>query len=178
MRYAAFLVIGYIMLATATAADEARAVRSNYEPYQFLIGDWDSAGTGGGQIHQSFRWGPDQSYISYTTFVRPKSDAPEKVHFDGIMVWNAAHRTLDYLFVLEPGSGAQEQGTVHSEADGTIVRDVALTGGNGTSGRFRQTFRQTGPDNAVTSLMRQTASGWEPTFPGSDNLLMTRRRAG
>jgi hypothetical protein len=185
MRCAALLAVGYVILATATAAEESRvaqtagtqvqAARSNYQPYQFLIGEWDSASGRGGQIHQSFRWGPGQSYIWYTTYVRPKPDAPEAVHFEGIMVWNAAHRALDYLFVIEPGSGGQEQGTIRAEADGTIVREVVLTQGNGRSGRFRQTFRQTGPNNAVTSLMRQTESGWEPNFPGSDNIFMTRR---
>jgi hypothetical protein len=49
-----------------------------------------------------------------------------------------------------------------------------MTDRNGRVEQFRQTFRRTGPDSAVTSLMRRTASGWEPNFPGSDRIEMRR----
>lgn len=91
-----------------------------------------------------------------------------------MIVWNAKARNLDYLFVIEPGSYAQERGVIRVEG-GEIVRDVILTGGDGAVGDFRQTFRKTGADTALTSVMRKTATGWAPTFPGSDALVMKRR---
>lgn len=147
-----------------------------YTAYEFLIGDWDSRPAGGADvaIHQNFRWGTRHSYIYYTTMTR-ENGRPEAIHFEGMFVWNGANHNLDYVIVSEPGSGAQEKGTMHSESDGSIVRDVTMTRANGQLARFRQTFRRTGPDTALTSLMRQTEAGWEPNFPGSDHILMTRR---
>ena len=151
-------------------------IANPYTAYAFLIGDWDSHPAGGADvsIHQNFRWGTRRSYIYYTTMTR-ENGRPEAIHFEGMFVWNGAHRNLDYVIVSEPGSGAQEQGTMHAEADGSIVRDVTMTRASGQVAHFRQTFRQTGSDTAVTSLMRQTATGWEPNFPGSDHIVMTRR---
>jgi len=156
---------------------EAPAIIANpYGPYEFLIGDWYSQAAGGPAIHQNFRWGTRQSFIYYTTSTS-MNGAPEAVHFEGMMVWNGQSRELDYVVALEPGSGGQERGTVHVEPDGSVVREVIMTGANGRVAHFRQTFRRTGPDTAMTSLMRQTATGWEPNFPGSDNIVMTRRRS-
>lgn len=152
-------------------------IESPYAAYEFLIGEWDARPAGGpdNSIRQVFRWGPRQSYIFYTTFVRA-GDRPEAIHFEGMMIWNGATRALDYIIAVEPGSGTQESGTMRVEADGSWVRDVLMTQASGRTARFRQTFRRTGRDSATTALMRQTADGWEPTFPGSDRLEMTRRR--
>lgn len=153
-------------------------IANPYTAFEFLIGDWYTRPTGGPDIaiRQNFRWGTRQSYIYYTTFTR-EGGRPEGIHFEGMLVWNGATRSLDYIVVSEPGSGAQEQGTMRAAPDGSVVREVTLTRADGQISHFRQTFRRTGPDSAVTSLMRQTATGWEPNFPGSDNLVMTRRPA-
>jgi hypothetical protein len=82
---------------------------------------------------------------------------------------------LDYVFAVEPGSAIQEKGTIRAETDSSIVREVEFTGSDGKVGQFRQTFRRTGSDSAVTSLMRRTDKGWEPNFPGSERIVMTRR---
>jgi hypothetical protein len=70
--------------------------------------------------------------------------------------------------------------TRFGEPDGAIVREIDLIGADGGIRHFRQTFRRTGDDTAVTTLVRQRADGtWEPNFPGSpgsDKLIMTRRR--
>lgn len=151
-------------------------IASPYGGYRFLIGDWDTKPTGGPDIsfHQRFQWGPKQSYITYTTLTR-EGAKPEAIHFEGMLVWNGASKNLDYVIASEPGSGAQEKGEMHVEADGSVVREVTMTRPDGVVSHFRQTFRQTGPDRAVTSLMRQTATGWTPNFPGSDALVMIRR---
>ena len=151
-------------------------IANPYGAYAFLIGDWDSRPTGGPDIaiHQNFRWGTRQGFIYYTTSTR-LNGSPEAIHFEGMLVWNGATHNLDYVIASEPGSGAQEQGYMHAEADGSVVREVTMTRANGEVAHFRQTFRSTGPDSATTSLMRQTATGWEPNFPGSENIAMTRR---
>ena len=162
--------------AAQPARVEAPTMIANpYTAFEFLLGDWYTRPTEGPDmaIHQKFEWGPNKSYIRYSTLTAERGK-PEALHFEGILVWNGATRKLDYLIVSEPGSGAQEQGTMHVEADGSIVRDVTLTRADGKISHFRQTFRSTGPNSAMTSLMRQTASGWEPNFPGSDNLPMSR----
>lgn len=143
-----------------------------YTPFEFLIGDW-SSDVEGAKIHQRFRWGPEHSYITYGTYMT-QAGKPEHLHFEGIMVWNGKSKALDFLFAIEPPSGVQEKGTVRAEADGTIVRDVELTDGKGAVSHFRQTIRRTGPDTAVTALLRQTERGWEPTIPGSGDIPMSR----
>jgi hypothetical protein len=150
-------------------------VANPYGAMAFLIGEWNTT-RADGQVFvvQRFRWGPNQSYIWYATST--VNGGREEIHFEGMFIWNFAHQNADFLVVLEPGSGGQEQGTLHAEADGMIVRDVLATDAHGATQTFRQTFRRTGDNTAVTSLMRRTADGsWEPNFPGSDNLIMTRR---
>lgn len=146
-----------------------------YTAYEFLIGDWDTKPSGGPDmaIHQQFRWGPKKSYITYTTYTA-EAGKPESIHFEGMMVWNAATKNVDYLIAAEPGSGAQEKGELHVEDDGAIVREVTMTHADGSVAHFRQTFRRTA-QGAMTSLMRQTSNGWEPNFPGSEKLDMSRR---
>ena len=158
--------------AAAHEAPVSAAAKAAYAPYEWLIGDWIS-NNGGTVVRQSLTWGPHRAYVRYTTFMAI-AGKPEIIHFDGIAVWNGKSKGLDYVFAVEPGSTVQEKGTIHANADGSLVREVEFTGADGETGQFRQTFRKTGPDSAVSSLMRQTAAGWEPTFPGSDRLLMKR----
>ena len=160
----------------ATAAASADVGKDGYAPYEFLIGDWTS-NTGGTVLRQSFSWGPNRSYIRYSTYLK-SSTAPEKMHFDGIMVWNGKSKLLDFVFAIEPGSGIQEKGTVSAQPDGSLIREVELTGKHGSVSHFRQTFRSTGPKAAVTSVMRRTEAGWEPNFPGADRIEMLRSTAG
>jgi hypothetical protein len=142
-----------------------------YKPYAFLIGEWES--TGG--IRQSLRWGSQKTYIWYSVYMRPEGAAEEQLHQEGMMTFNGHDKSLDFLFV-HPGTLSQEQGKVHVEADGTIVRETTAISGGGTLTYFRQTWRQTGPNAAITGLLRKKDDGtWEPTFPGADKLAMTRR---
>lgn len=166
---------------TPAAALQAQASKlassaSPYEPVAWLIGDW-IADEGGNRIRQTFRWGPKESYLMYSTYTA-MNGRPEALHFEGIVVWNAKSSNYDYIFAIEPGSGAQEKGTISVQPDGLVVREVELTAPDGRSARFRQTFKQTGENDAATSLMRETAAGWQPNFPGSDRIEMKRKPAG
>jgi hypothetical protein len=166
----------------------ARADASNggpYAPYAFLIGQWDVAAEGGGPAvaRSLFRWGPKQSYIWYATSLL--SGGEEEPHFEGMLLWNPVRKNLDMLLALdlEGGGRVQEQGSISIRPDGTVVREItAYSAGPGkddtpgTTTRFRQTFKATGPDRILTSVMRKSAQGWVVTFPGSDRLVMTRRR--
>jgi len=189
LRAATLLSLGIFVCGPASAqgtqasgtrmrVDAPATIANPYTAYEFLIGDWDTRPSGGPDIaiHQNFRWGTRQSYIYYTTSTR-MNGGPETIHFEGMLVWNGASRNLDYVIAIEPGSGGQEQGILRVEPDGSVIREVTMTRANGQVSHFRQTFRRTGPDSVVTSLMRQTATGWEPNFPGSDALTMTRRPA-
>lgn len=137
-----------------------------YAPYEFLIGDWYSKiGNQNVLIHQQFKWGPGKSYITYASYlVLPGK--PEQLHFEGMMVWNGKSKALDFLFVLQPGSGAQERGTVTAQADGTIVRDIALTASDADLDHFRQTFRKSAGGKVLTSMMELTEKGWKLDPPG------------
>lgn len=166
--------IGVAPATAQTTAAPAKAVADKpYDQIEWLIGDWLSD-EGANLVRQSFTWGPKQSYILYSTYTA-MGGRPEALHFEGILVWNAKSRAYDYVFAIEPGSGGQEKGSIAVQPDGSIVRDVELTTAAGQVGRFRQTFRRIDDRNAVTSLMRQTANGWEPNFPGSDRIAMSRR---
>ncbi len=168
------------LLAAAAGAHPVEAsnyleTASPYVPYEFLIGNWYSPLPGSNlTIRQQFKWGPAKSYISYATYMA-EPGKPEHLHFEGIMVWNGKSKALDFLFAVEPPSGVEEKGTVKAEADGTIIRDVEMTDAKGAVSHFRQTFRSTGANSAVTSLLRQTDKGWTATMPGSEELNMTRR---
>lgn len=149
-------------------------IANPYTAYEFLIGDWYTKPSGGPdlRIHQQFAWGTDHGSIKYTTFTTVGA-APETVHFEGLLVWNGATKALDYVITVEPGSGGQEKGTVRAEPDGAIVRDVLLTRADGKTGQFQQRFwREQGA--VFTSLRRKTDTGWEPNFPGSERLAMSR----
>lgn len=158
-----------------TAPVQADIVKQSYQPFEWLIGDWSSASGQDETIRQRLSFGPDRAYITNSTYVG-RSGGSEQLHFEGIMVWNGKSKMLDYLFAVAPGSGIQEKGTMRVLPDGLVVREVELTNASGEITNFRQTFRSTGKDSAVTSLMRQGPSGWQPIFPGSDNIVMTRRK--
>ena len=170
---AATLALSPLAPASAQGPAQKPAAAPEYAPVSWLIGDWVSD-EGGSKIRQSFRWGPNRSYILYSTYTA-MNGRPEALHFEGILAWNSRSKAYDYVFAIEPGSGGQEKGSIIVQADGSIVREVELTRPDGQVGRFRQTFRQTSPDAALTSLMRQTKQGWEPIFPGSDRIALVRQ---
>ena len=160
------------MPARAEAEGAAVSADDPYSPYAFLVGEWDTPGG----IRQSIRWGPKKSYLWYAVYVRPPGATEEDLHQEGLMTWNAKEKDLDFLFVHDPGSLNQEQGKVHVEADGSIVRETTAIYADGTVTHFRQTWRRTGANSAITSLLRQNAEGaWVPNFPGSDRMEMTKR---
>lgn len=144
-----------------------------YQPFAFLVGEWVSE-QGNSTIRQTIRWGPNQAYLTYSTWLQ-QAGGPERLHFDGIMAWNAKSKALDFLFAVEPGSGILERGSVRAEPDGTIVRDVELIAPTGEASTFRQTIRATGSNTAISSLMASRNGSWEPTFPGSERIEMKRR---
>jgi hypothetical protein len=150
-----------------------------YAPYAFLIGDWDSVVTNNtfvSGIHQRLRWGPQNTYITYSAFTRAPGGTEERLHAEGVMTYNAQHRSLDFLFAHEPGTFGEESGTVRVEPDGRIIRESTEVEKDGSLSHSRQIIRQTGPDRAETSLMEQKPDGtWAPAFPGSDQLVMVRR---
>lgn len=169
------LALGTLGMAPAAAQHGSAppaALSVPYAPFDWLIGDWYGEAAPG-TVRELIAYGPGKAYIRFSTFTG--KGEPQHLHFEGIAVWNAKTKMLDYLFAVEPGSGAQENGTFRAETDGSIIREVELIDAQGRAGTFRQTFRQTGPDTAVTSVMRRTATGWEPTFPGGENLLLQRR---
>ncbi|HEX7252304.1 MAG TPA: hypothetical protein VF376_05425 [Thermoanaerobaculia bacterium] len=177
-----------ILFTRTLAAAEAPSARP-YAPFEFLIGEWAiSAESGGPALGIArFRWGPNQSYIWYSSsFLVNGSERP---HFEGLLVWNGVHKNLDMLIAMDLERGlAQETGVMSVDPDGTVVREITasfsegthpigqpVVGPEGATARFRQTFRQAGTDKVLTRVMRQAGKDWVATFPGSDRLLMTRR---
>jgi hypothetical protein len=163
---AALLTAPTIADAHAVAQTHFLETAKPYAPYEFLIGDWYSKLAGQEMmIHQQFKWGPGKSYIVYASYlVLPGK--PEQLHFEGMMVWDGKTKALDFLFAVQPGSGAQEKGTVAVQPDGSILREVAMTTYDGDIGHFRQTFHKSDVGKVVTSMMEQTAAGWKLEPPG------------
>ena len=159
-------------LATAQPAPARALPGFDHSAYEWLLGNWFSK-NGGMTIRQSLALDPNKAFVTYATYLGAPGQK-ERLHFEGVMLWNGKSKAFDYLFAVEPGSGSQERGTIRAEQDGSIVREVELTAADGAVSQFRQTFRKTGPQSAETSLMRKTAAGWEPNFPGSDRILMVR----
>ena len=159
---------------SSTPTPTAAPANNHYSAYDWLVGDWYGK-AGPGLLRELITYGPNRSYIRFSVFTAPSEAAAQHLHFEGIALWNGKTRMLDYLFAVEPGSGVQEQGTFRADADGTIIRDVEMIDARGRVGTFRQTFRRTGPDSAITSVMRRTESGWVPTFPGGDRIELSRR---
>jgi hypothetical protein len=175
----------------ATAAGALPPAANPFAPYAFLIGEWDVApSTGGSPVARTrLRWGPGNSYIWYATSLLV--GGAEQPHFEGLLVWNGVRKNLDMLLSVDlEGGRVQEQGVVSIGRDGTVVREITATysegtgpmggppaGPDGTTARFRQTFRKTGPDRVATEVLRRSGDGWVATFPGSDRLVMTRRPA-
>jgi hypothetical protein len=170
---AAALVAPASALAHPVAPSHFVETAKPYAPYEFLIGDWYSKlGAENMRIHQRFEWGPGHSYINYATILEMPGK-PEHLHFQGMMVWNGKAKALDFLFAVEPGSGVEEKGTVAVQPDGSVVREVELTDGEGKGERFRQSFRKGEGGAVVTTLSQLTDKGWRLNPPGE--IVMTRR---
>ena len=189
-RLTAATVMGFLYAAAITFAampaaqhgmprTDAATVENPYAPYRFLIGEWDVAPEGGGPAMgvARFRFGPNQSYVWISmSLISGGAEAP---HFEGLLVYNAVNRNLDMLVCGDLERGLmQEKGTFSMQPDGSALREITATfpaGGKGATASFRQPYRPVSADRILTSAMRQTASGWVATFPGSDRLVMTRR---
>jgi hypothetical protein len=169
-------------------ADERTA--SPYAQYEFLIGEWDVGPDGGNPgLVARFQWGPNRSYMRYSASLLVKG--VEEPHLEGVLMWNGVRKNLDMLLMLDLAGGrVQERGVVSIEPDGTVVREVTasysegvrlpprgevVAGPQGATVRFRHTFKAAGPDRILTALRRESDTGWVPTFPGSDRLVMKRR---
>ncbi len=185
MRALLIAAIGLIALAGPAAAQHGGSsapqpvmplteANNPYRPFEFLVGDWVSQ-EGSSTLRQSVRWGPQRAYMIYSTYMQQPGSA-ERLHFEGMMVWNGKTKKLDFLFAVEPGSWILERGTIHAEADGTIIRDTDLIAPTGAVSVFRQTISRVDADNAITSLMTLRDGKWAPNFPGSDQIEMRRRR--
>ena len=185
----AISLAGCVALATATPAypseqgagggaestNTAQAVPGDPESLAPLIGEWEVGPPGEPpSFVETFAWGPNHAYV-WSRVVLLRAPGDEHLHLEGIVIWNASTQGFDYLFAVEPGSLTQERGEFRVEADGRIIRDVVLIDGKGRTSRFRQSFLRLGEDRFQTTLMRQAADDWAPTFPGSDNLTMVRR---
>jgi hypothetical protein len=186
MKTALSLLAAWVLAGCATNAAFHAAPRADvtpaphdskhYDPYAFLVGEWDVTPSSGGPAAAvtRFRWGPGRSYLWLS--VATLAGTREEPHLEGLLMWNGATRKLDMLLALDLAGGtAQEQGTLSVEPDGLVVRDIVAIGGKGERATFRQTFRAQGRDRIATSIMRRTQTGWVPTFPNSESMVMTRR---
>ena len=159
-----------------------------YAPYEFMIGEWAIQDEGAPPAAVTrLKWGPNRSYIWISTALL--IGGKEVPHYEGMLVWNGVRKNLDMLLTLDPvGGRVQEQGTVSIAADGTVVRaitayyssgargpDGTIVGPAGLTVPFEQKFRLVSPGRIETSMMRRTATGWVPTFPGSDQVWMIKR---
>ena len=163
-----------------------RAAASNpYAPYAFLVGDWNVGAASGGApfVTLRFHWSQHQAYLHYGAYIG------QQPHFEGMMMWNGAHRNLDVLIAMDMDHGlVQEQGTV-SIVNGAAVRENIATysegvsaggplaGVGGLTSRTRQTMRPIDADHIALTFETKTPSGWKPSMPGGDHLLMTRAKA-
>lgn len=178
-RLAVLAALAALVAAGSSAgARESASPAAGSDPYAALaplIGEWDVGPVDGPPAFvERFSWGPRRGYV-WVSVALLRGTEPEHLHFEGLVIWNAATRRFDYLFAVEPGSLTQERGEFRVDGDGTIVRDVVLTAADGGTANFRQTFRTLGDGRIETTLMRETPDGWTPTFPGSDKLTMVRR---
>jgi hypothetical protein len=194
--FAALLVLGIAKAgAHEVTGSPVPGAPSVYAPYEFLIGTWNVAPASGGRPFavSYFKWGPNKSYIWYSTNTIDEA-GKEVPHFEGILAYNGVRKNLDMLVELAlggsiPGS-IDETGTVSVQADGTVLRDITATyaegarprrsevaGSNGWTGHYHHTFRADGPTRVLMGMTVETDQGWAPTFPGSDQVVMTRRSA-
>lgn len=184
------VVAGSHRASQAVPADEV-PVPAAYEPYAFLIGEWNvGPENGAAAAVTTFAWGPRKTFIRYSGGLLVKGE--ERPAFEGLLVYNGVRRALDMLLVLELQSGSlvQEQGIVRAQPDGSVVREITVyyspgnalppdwttrAGAAGATSRFRHTFTPLTADRLATSILRESRGQWVPSFPGSDRLIMSRR---
>jgi hypothetical protein len=157
----ACIAFSAMLALSAPSRSQEVAIPKAYEPYAFLIGEWEVGSEGGAPAAVTrFRWGPKQTYIWYSGGLLV--NGKEQPGFEGLLVWNGVHHNLDMLLVLDLDTGGlvQEQGAVSVEADGSVVRDITVyysegnalppdwkkaAGPTGAKAHFRQTFKLIGP---------------------------------
>ena len=179
-----------LALAAPATANHLEVTIPDFAPYAFLIGEWEihEEGAPPAAINRATWSGGGTSIRMETDIIVNGMQVP---HYEGILVWNPIRRDFDMLLNLDPsGAKVQERGRVWAAADGMVTREIVASYAPGVAGPdgkrvgdkgaefiFRQTFRKVSRDRIATSLMRKTDSGWVATFPGSEEVLMTRRRA-
>jgi hypothetical protein len=137
-------------------------------------------------------WGPMKTYIRYSgALLVAGTESPS---WEGMLVWNGVTQRVDMLIALVSGGAgqlAQEQGTISVNADGSVVREIMVfyaegtpvppdwtnaAGPEGAIARFRHTFKEIAPGRVRAAVLRQTETGWQPSFPGADKLIMLKRK--
>ena len=179
-----------VMLAAPAAANHAEVQVPEFAPYAFLIGEWDihEEGAPPAAVHRASWSGGGTSVRLETDLLINGRQVP---HYEGILVWNPVRGDFDMLLNLDPVSAkVQERGRLRVDhANRMLVREIVATYAPGVTGPdgqkigkdgaefiFRQTFKPLSKDRILTSMMRQTQTGWVATFPGSEDVLMTRRK--
>jgi hypothetical protein len=172
------------------APASALATSDHYSPYRFLLGEWEIGPEGQPPFMvMRMNFGRNESYLWYSASL--VHGGTEEVHFEGMLLWNGVRGNLDLLLSLDPARGrVQERGIMRAEADGMLVREIIGTyssgetlmwngqrvGHHGAEIQFRQTYRAISPDEVLTVIMRKEGDSWVPTFPGSDHIIMRRKK--
>src|SRR5262245_25547919 len=135
-------------LPAASSSEGSGQAASQFEPYEFLIGEWEvkAAEDDPPAAIIRVRWGPNRSYIWYSSSL--VIDGREMPHLEGMLVWNGMHKNLDMLFSMDLKSGkVQEQGTLSVDGEGQVVRDITAVYGSGAHPIGMPTV---GPEGAAT----------------------------
>ena len=190
LRKIAFAGAVLAMAAGPAQANHAELKNPDFAPYAFLIGEWDihEEGQPAAAVHRASWSGGGTSVRLETDLLINGKQVP---HYEGLLVWNGVRRDFDMLLNLDPvAAKVQERGRLRVDhpaqmlvreitatyAPGVMGPDGKRTGSGGAEFSFRQTFKKLSDDRILTSMMRQTATGWVATFPGSEEVLMTRRK--
>lgn len=183
------LTISAAALAHPTPPSAGAHAPTPYAPYTPLMGEWHVGREGqSAQLIERFVWAGGGSYIEFSAATL--DGGHETPHFEGVLMWNGVRRALDMLVMLDlsPSARVLEGGTLQALPDGSFVREITAyysegqprAGGGvvtreGARMTFRQTFTPIDANHMRTAILRETANGWVPTFPGSDAMVMTRR---
>lgn len=187
------MVVGFLamMLMTLSPAGADQAMKNpDFAPYAFLIGEWDihEQGSPPAAVTRAYWSGGGTSIRLETDLIVSGKSLP---HYEGVLIWNPVRRDFDMLLNLDLNTAkVQERGRVNVSADGVVTREIIASYAPGVVGpdgkkvgpagaefEFRQIFTRLSDDEIETSMMRRTTTGWVATFPGSEEIRMTRRKS-
>ncbi len=186
----ALVVTGLLLLLGPRQTGELAAQQSAapLDGLQSLVGRWGAPAAAAARrpeladrVIHDYGWMVGRNALRLRESYRPGE--PEAAQLEGIIYWNPASETIEFVAVAGhgPGQGRVFEGEYRLLADGSVERvyqvfyrtleDIPAEEMGGMSRRYREVYQPVTPDSTRATLDWWIDGAWRPYGPGVYHLV-------